>query len=55
MTKRVEGKIAVVTGGAVGMGRTHARTQVFTRVPNRNTLGDGNARSFDVEFVQLND
>jgi cyclopentanol dehydrogenase len=25
MTKRVEGKIAVVTGGATGMGRTHAR------------------------------
>ncbi|WKN61276.1 glucose 1-dehydrogenase (plasmid) [Rhodococcus opacus] len=25
MTKRVEGKIAVVTGGATGMGRTHAQ------------------------------
>lgn len=25
MTKRVEGKIAIVTGGAAGMGRTHAR------------------------------
>ncbi|MDQ4489519.1 glucose 1-dehydrogenase [Sinomonas sp. ASV486] len=25
MTKRVEGKIAVVTGGAAGMGRAHAR------------------------------